>query len=323
MLWRRARHRRQEVITVHTNALRRFSLVGLLLFVFATAAAVQPPAVGPQPEDLANATYHGLQDAESPVTLSGGKWRGEPWVEGGAAAPTAWMLGGLFVEGDLDRDGHRESVNLLGYSGGGTGQFVHLAVSRFDGERLNNFATVLLGDRVDIRALREEDGLIAVDLVQAGPADAACCPGDLVTRRWRLQGDRLFEQPATAPVRLALAALEGSRWTLSRWNFEEAVAESVRISLEIAQGRFVGAAPCNHYFAEAGDGEFPGGVAVGPVGSTRRACPDAAAQAAEDRFLKALGGVTQFSFMAGELVLSFAVAEANGALFFKPEKAQP
>ncbi len=67
-------------------------------------------------------------------------------------------------------------------SKGGTGQLLHLAVSRFDEEGVDNFMTVFLGDRVMVRDLLVEGVRIVADLVQAGPHDGACCPGDIVTR---------------------------------------------------------------------------------------------------------------------------------------------
>ena len=59
--------------------------------------------------------------------------------------------------------------------------------------------------------MREEMRQIVADLVQAGRQDAVCCPGELVTRRWRL-GPNGLRGPgvATKAGRLTLKTIAGS-----------------------------------------------------------------------------------------------------------------
>ena len=289
-----------------------------------TALAIPPPPPAPGLHDLANASYQGLIDVEGVITLTDGHWQGEPWVEGGASAPSAQLLGTLLAQGDLDYDGRTESVNLVNYSTGGTGQLLHLAVSRFDEAGVDNFATVFLGDRVMVRDLRVESGRIMADVVQAGPHDGACCPGDVVTRTWRLQDGQLQEVPLDhEPERLSANTLSGSEWVLSRWGFKEPVGNGITITLEYLDGKFTGHSACNRYFAAvSAAGDVAGGIEVADIGGTRMACTEDRLAAAEDRYLEALQQVNRISFMAGELALSWGQGAKFGSLYFRQETSE-
>jgi len=293
------------------------AVIAVLAWTSALATAPSPPA--PKLEDLANASYKGLIDAEGVITLSDGRWQGEPWVEGGASAPSAQLVGTLVVQGDLNFDGRMESVNLVNYSTGGTGQLLHLAVSRFDEAGVDNVATVFLGDRVMVRDLRIESGRIVADLVQAGPNDGACCPGDLVTRIWRLQDDQLEEVPHDQePKRLSVNTLTGSNWVLSRWGFDEPVESGITITLEYLDGKFTGYSGCNRYFVEiSATGDIAGGIKVAGVGGTRMACAEERLSEAENRYLKALQQVNRIYFIAGDLMLSWGEGSKFGSLYYR------
>ena len=293
------------------------AVIGILAFT--SALAIPPPPPAPEIEDLANATYRGLTDVEGAITLSDGHWQGETWVEGGASAPSVQLVGTLLAQGDLDFDGRTESVNLVNYSTGGTGQLLHLAVSRFDEAGVDNFATVFLGDRVMVRDLRVESGKIMADLIQAGPNDGACCPGDAVTRSWSLQDGQLQEIPLEGePERLSANTLAGSEWVLSRWGFDKPVEKGITITLEYLDGKFTGHSACNRYFAAiSAAGDVAGGIEVAGIGGTRMACTEDSLAVAEGRYLEALQQVNRISFMAGELVLSWGQGSKFGSLFFR------
>ena len=299
--------------------IRRQILAVIAVLAWTSALATAPSPLAPKLEDLANASYKGLIDAEGVITLSDGRWQGEPWVEGGASAPSAQLVGTLVVQGDLNFDGRMESVNLVNYSTGGTGQLLHLAVSRFDEAGVDNVATVFLGDRVMVRDLRIESGRIVADLVQAGPNDGACCPGDLVTRIWRLQDDQLEEVPHDQePKRLSVNTLTGSKWVLSGWGFDEPVESGITITLEYLDGKFTGYSGCNRYFVEiSATGDIAGGIKVAGVGGTRMACAEERLSEAESRYLKALQQVNRIYFIAGDLMLSWGEGSKFGSLYYR------
>jgi heat shock protein HslJ len=296
---------------------QRLSLV-IVTFACSSALATSPPSPAPQLKDLANATYQGIREAQGAITLSDGEWQGEPWVEGGVSAPSVQLVGTLVAHADLDDDGRTESVNFVNYSTGGTGQLLHLAVSRFGEAGVENFATVFLGDRVMVRDLSIENGRILADLVQAGPSDGACCPGDVVTRIWRMENGQLQEEVSNKkPVRLSVNILEGSEWALSRWGFNEPVEDGITVTLEYLDGRFTGQSSCNRYFAGvSAAGDIAGGIEVAGVGGTRMLCADGRLSAAEERYLVALQQVNRISFIAGEMLLSWGQGSKTGSLYF-------
>ena len=292
------------------------------------AAAPPPPATAsPAPRaggapapawvELRDATFRGITESAQPVTLAGGRWEGAPFVEAGAARPSVELLESVYLSGDLNDDGDGEAVVMLAGSSGGTGVNSYVSVmGRRDG-RLENLGTAPLGDRVQIRSARIDGRRILVDLVQAGPADAACCPGDLVSRTFALSGDSLIEPVLAATTgRLALAAFADREWLLRAWNVGEAAADAPPVTLTLKEGRIEGHAGCNAYFATATDGETPGAVVIGPLGSTRKIC-EPPLTAVEDRYLRQLEHVTRYGFMAGRLALSYQTDAGAGAMLFE------
>ena len=166
--------------------------------------------------ELENATYQGFEGVIDSVTLTNGVWTGVPFEEGSSLTPRITLVGGLHRTGDLDGDGDDEAVVLLHQEMGGSGTFAYLAVlDRHDGT-LRNLATELLGDRVQLRRVSIEDRQLFADVVQAGPSDAACCPGKLVSHRWTLLPDGGLTAIAAPEVtgRLALAEFGELVWVL-------------------------------------------------------------------------------------------------------------
>jgi heat shock protein HslJ len=264
---------------------------------------------GPTWDEAAAATYRGLADVEPEVTLAGGRWEGAPYVAGGAARPAVTLVQDFVVHGDLDGDGEPEAVVLVAVATGASGERLHVAVLAQRDGALRNVATALLGDRVQVRGIRitpDEPPHLLVDLVRAGPQDAACCPGELATRGWTLApDDRLAPLPATAPHgRLALAAVSGTEWVLRAWDRDQPAATEPAVTLTVGDQGFAGRAACNTYFAAVAPGDSPGAVVLGPIGTTRMACP-APTMAVERRFLETLRRVQRFGFMAGRLVLTY------------------
>jgi len=274
--------------------------------------------------ELGAATYIGLEEAEGPVTLVDGAWEGPPYAPGGASRPRISLVRDFRVTGDLDGDGAEEALVLLSASSGGSGSFVYLAVTGRDGGEVRNRATQPLGDRVQVRAARVAAGRVAVDVVQAGPGDAACCPGELATRQFVLDaGWALRELPASAlPLRLSLEALSGTTWILRQWGWNEAASSQPEVTLGFGEGRFRGSSGCNAYFANAADGAVPGDVSVGLPATTRRACPPPAMEV-EARFLRQLASVDKYGFLAGRLALSFQEDGARGTMLFEGRPQDP
>ena len=273
----------------------------------------------PTLDELKNTTYSGLE-IQGTVTLKDGNWMGKPFVEGGASRPAVYFVRDFRLTGDVDRDERDEAVVLLGENSGGSGQHIYLAVVERQGSTLRNVATKLLGDRIQLREARIEAGRIFLDLVQAGKEDAACCPGELVTRGWELGPEGLVELAVPGkPGRLSPETIAGTEWTLRSWDTDEPAPEEPEVTLLFQDGRFSGRSGCNRYFAAVKPGEMPGDLYVGPAGSTRMACPEPEMKV-ETRFLEQLGKAKKFGFMVGQLMLSYQKENSRGVMLFDPIK---
>jgi heat shock protein HslJ len=277
----------------------------------APAGSNAPPVA----EELENATYSGID--ENPVTLSNGRWQGEPYVEGGASAPSVGLVGDFLVTGDVDGDGSEEAIVLLWSSSGGSGIYDYIAVMGRDSKgELVNLGTAPLGDRVKVISAEILDGQLIFNVVQAGPGDAACCPGQKVRRVFVFEVGRMMESSSKDIGRLSVADLSGE-WLLTHFSRNEKVPEGIEIELHFEENRIGGKAACNRYNGSVSAGEMPGEIRVdGPMAVTRMMCPPSQMEA-EQRYLRALESVTQYSFLAGQLVLNWSSEEEMGTFFFR------
>ena len=268
-------------------------------------------AAGPPTwDEAAQASYSGI--AETPVELSGGKWEGEPWVEGGASRPAAGLVTDFRLTGDLNGDGAEEAVFLLWSSSGGSGTFDYLAVLGRDANGLAAaLATAALGDRVKVRSADIVEGRIVLEVLQAGPEDAACCPGQMFKRIFALEGGAMNEVSSEDQGRFSVNDLAGN-WRLTHFGRDEEVPQGIDINLRFEGDRIGGVAACNNYSGAVIEGESPGELYVaGPIALTRKMCPPPSMEA-EQRYLGMLQNIERFSFVAGRLLLSWRSEEPGG-----------
>lgn len=297
-----------------TRRLRFLGCAGLLAWLPLFAALPTAAQPAPDLDELRDARFSGIEGLGE-VTLVDGVWEGTPPAPGGATRPSVSLVPGFRRVGDLDGDGVPEAVVLLAARGGGTGENLHLAVVDRDGDRLVNTATARVGDRVQVRGGQIEADRIVLDVVQAGPGDPACCPGELVTRAWALRGSRLEELPATRAGRLSPEALAGEEWVLRGWSPGEDAPAEPEVTLAFEDGRFAGSSGCNRYSAAVTAGRTPSDVSLGPAVGTRMACPEPIMEV-EARFLAALAGARKLGFLAGRLALTTETDGVPGTLLF-------
>jgi heat shock protein HslJ len=286
----------------------------------APAAAVDRSA--PTLEELKNATYQGVEEAGGPFALTNGRWEGKPYEPGAASAPSVTFVRDFHLTSDLDGDGGQEAVVLLAAGTGGTGETSYLAVVARQEGQVKNIATAPVGDRVQVRDARIDARRIVLDVVQVGKNDAMCCPGDLVTRNWDLQAGGLEEGASATTGRLSVEVLAGAEWVLRAWAWDEPAPATPEVTLKLDGGRLAGSAGCNGYFGPVEAGSQPGDVTVGPLGATRKMCPEPA-MTVETRFLQQLGGVQRIRFVAGQLALPYTKKDGSfGVMLFDRRAAQ-
>lgn len=275
-------------------------------------------AGAPRMAELEGATFSGI--LPSPVPLSEGRW------ENDEKRVSVGLVEDFLLEGDLDGDGGVEAVVLLWESDGGSGTVSHLAAARWwDGE-IVTLAAAEIGDRVQVRGGRVtrpsggRGGRVELDVVQAGPEDPMCCPGEKAVRVWELRDGALVELEPEVTGRLSMADLEGTVWRLTHFTGEEPAPEAPPITLQVVGSELSGQSACNRYFGEVGPAEGgPGQIEVGRVGSTRRGCPADVMQL-ERRYLAALGSVSGFSFRGGHLALTYRQDGGVRTLLFEAER---
>jgi len=267
---------------------------------------------------LQNSAYAGLDGIEGQVVLDAGHWEGEPPQPGSASIPRVDLLGDLVARGDLDGDGEDEAAVMLTTNFGGTGVYHYVAVVDQRAGENRNIDTRLVGDRIQLRGMRIEEGQLVLDIVRAGPGDPGCCPTEVVTLQYRLEDGRLGEpvQVGTSTT-LSLEALSGSTWRLAAWKFGEPTQG--RLTLAYSEGRFFGNAGCNQYSAPVRAIDNRGTIEVGQALSTRKECgPEIMSD--EHRFLGLLSRINRFWFHAGQLALEYGEGKEFGVLFLVREE---
>ena len=289
-----------------------FFLLGMaVLFSVVANAAQDTPSTIIEPGD---STYLGIY--EHPITLKDGHWQGAPFSEEGASRPTVGLVEDFRLTGDLDGDGEMESIVFLWENSGGSGTRIYLAVMGLQEGRLVNMSTTLIGDRIQLRAGRINKGKIELDVIQHGPNEPACCPSQKATRIWSLVAEKLIQEETLLKGTLSLVDLEGVEWVLFRLKMKEALSAKPEVTLRFDGEKIVGASGCNRYFAgvkQSGNGLRD--ISISHVGSTRMACPEEAMDM-ERRYLEALEGVFQVSFLGGKLVLTWKKGEARHTMLF-------
>ena len=261
-------------------------------------------------DELSNIAYSGIY--ERSVTLVDGVYEGEPFVPGGASRPRLELLKGLYATGDIDGDGVEGAWVLLNESSGGSGEFLYLAaVTTADG-KLRNAGTLIVGDRVNVIALRGANSQVSLDYVAAAPGEAACCPTLIVSAVYGLKDGELTELSRKEEGKLGLDRLAGGAWRLVQFGRNDPVPEGVVIEAKFEKGRISGSAGCNRYNANL-EAPTPYELKVGPVIATRIACPEPQMEA-ESRFLKALEGASRFGFDLGKLTIGYEEGENYSTL---------
>lgn len=277
------------------------------------------PGMGSAPslEELGNATFTGVFDG--PVTLVDGVWEGAPYVDGGAARPRAGLVEHFTLSGDLDGDDLDETVVLLWESSGGSGTRIYLAAVERLGSGVVNLATALVGDRVQIEAASIADGAISLDLIQAGPGEAACCPTQKALVTWRLEDGALVRVATEITGNLSLEDLRGPDWVLAAIGSEGTVPDDPPIRIRFVEDRVDGSAGCNSYFGTV-TGETPGRLGFSAMGTTMMACSDPVMDL-ERQYLRTLAGGSTYRFSAGRLVIGCDTDEGQVPLIFERRDA--
>jgi heat shock protein HslJ len=279
----------------------------------APAAAPSGPPPTPTLEQLRAATVSGV--FEQPVTLAAGRYEGQPVEAGGASRPGLFLWEPTVHFGDVDGAAGSEAVALLSSTTGGSGEMVYVAVFGVRDGALANLGTATVGDRTRVQSVWLEKGMILMDVVEAGPDDPACCPTQVARKSYGLDGGVLKQLSSEVRGVLALSMLAANEWTLVELDGQPLPSGIEPPLIHFERETVRGFAGCNRFNATVKETR-PGEIEVGAVAGTRMACPPPAMEL-EQKFLAALGKVRGYSFLAGQLALTWQDGERTGTLLFR------
>jgi heat shock protein HslJ len=269
-------------------------------------------------EDLQNATYPSEWEESGTITLTDGRYEGEPFVEGGVS-----RLVVTFIEpvafGDLDDDGVEDAAAILAANAGGSGTFISLEVVRNKGGEPLHLATYPLGDRVRIESLAIEGGQIVLEMITHGPNDPMCCPTQQVKQTYALRECELVQisSEVISPGPAAGPDIVGIVWEWQR--FDDAAGQNdivviyppaYRLEL-LPDGQFNIKADCN-----VGSGAYTleGNkltLELGPM--TLAECGPISQH---DEYIKLLGRVATYERKGDSLILNLT-ADSGSMTFSK------
>ena len=275
------------------------------------AATAGPPAA-PTVDQLRSATVTGV--LEQPVVLAEGRFVGAPSSPGGASAPSMTIWTQAVVVADIDGKPGDEAVALLSTNSGGSGEFVTLGVFALRDGKAVSIATAPVGDRVKLERMWVERGEVYMDVVEAGPKEPACCPTQLSRKVFAMEGGALKEKSSKVVGVLSINQLASIDWVLANIDGQPVDQATKPPTLLVQYGKVVGFDGCNRYTGPLKESS-PGKISVGPLAATRMACPEPSMQLA-DRFTARMNKVSGYTFLAGQLALTWDDKKEHGTLVF-------
>jgi hypothetical protein len=160
----------------------------MILLTIGISIAGEGP--GEPDADLGGITVRSDRFPSGTVTLRNGEYHAP--AAPGSAVETVVTLTDRRAFGALN--GRDAAVVVIVTDRGGSGTFSDLALLIKGGRGWINADTVALGDRVKVRSLGFRDHEVIAAMTVHGPGDALCCPTQEITRRFRIQDDRLVVQ---------------------------------------------------------------------------------------------------------------------------------
>jgi heat shock protein HslJ len=180
--------------------------------------------------------------------------------------------------------------------------------------KLENLSTAPVGDRTKLQNLWLQGGKVVMDVVEAGPSDAACCPTQLSRKTFAFDGGALKESKSEVLGMLTVATLSANEWQLVSIDGQPLPEDSKPPVIHFEREGIRGFAGCNRFTASVKE-TAPGVIEVGPAAATRMACPGPEMDM-EQQFLAALGKVNGYTFLAGQLALTWTGKDGSGRMLF-------
>jgi heat shock protein HslJ len=208
-----------------------------------------------------------------------------------------------------------EAVVMLSSSSGGSGEFVHVAVFGTRDGAVTNLGTAAVGDRTRLQTLWLERGKVLMDVIEAGPDDAACCPTQVARKTYGFEGGQFKQLSSEVRGVLALSMLAANEWQLVEIDGQPVPAGVDPPLIHFERASVRGFAGCNRFNAPISESKA-GEITIGPAAGTKMACPPEKMEL-EARFLEQLAKVNRYGYVAEQLALSWQDGERSGTLLFR------
>ncbi|MGD2176639.1 MAG: polysaccharide deacetylase family protein [Anaerolineae bacterium] len=140
-------------------------------------------------ETLRNTGYPNEWPSEGIAQLEDGEYRERYMPD--SASEMVINLAPYRLFGELNGDGIEDAAVILIAAPGGSGTFYYLAAVLNQDGQPRPLGSQFLGDRVFIRGLSIDEGLIWIDLDVAGPDDPMYCPTDHKRQAYAVEGEKL------------------------------------------------------------------------------------------------------------------------------------
>ncbi len=165
------------------------TVLTLTLIIFSCTVQQTKPLTA---ETLFNTSYNSEWAENGMVKLTGGTYQ-EISAHGSAAELVISNYPDMYAFGDLNGDKIADAVIILATAPGGSGTFISLeALININGSPVH-WATELLGDRVKIKSIKIESGLVIVAMITHAAGDPLCCPSQDVITSYKLSGKELIK----------------------------------------------------------------------------------------------------------------------------------
>jgi len=277
---------------------------------------------GPSPtsrEGLDNATF--LTQATETGTID--------LVEGSAVVPADGVEFTLLTsaEGDLDLDDEIDAAAIV-VEKRGQNHFLHLHAVLRDGDAATDVSARMIGDRLGVRRIKIEEGIIRVDLLIREPGQPATVqPSVDVSQHFALVGRGIIPivqtqvsaaiEPTTdtrsssEPPALYTHEWQLSSFEMPDWTGDLGIVDpipSLRLVADLADvagasGKLSGYAGCNRIFGSF-RAEDMTSLLISGVAATRRACSSDRMDF-ERRFVAAITAVDTYEVVENTLILDF------------------
>jgi heat shock protein HslJ len=220
-----------------------------------------------------------------------------------------------FQAGDVDGEMGSEAIVLLSSTGGGSGEFVYVAVFGVRDGALANLGTAPVGDRTRLQNLWLERGKVVMDVIEAGPNDPACCPTQVTRKTFGMDGGALKQLSSEVRGVLAVSMLSANEWTLVEMDDQPLPPDLDAPLIHFETDRVRGFAGCNRFTAPVQE-TAPGQIDIGAAAAERKACPPPQMEL-EQKFLQQLDAVSGYGYQAGQLALTWQDGERTGMLLLR------